>query len=447
MTVPRQVGTRRNALRAAVGARMDLARDLFDELRRLGADGPGITRAPYSERETAAHRLLRETGESLGLETSTDHAQNSYMTLTGRRRDRGPVLMGSHLDSVVCGGNYDGAAGVVAGLVVAIAMRDMGAEPLCGVTAMGIRAEEGDWFGLNHVGTRAALGLLTERELDAKRADTGRRLEEHMAEAGCDLEAIRAGVRALDPAALTAYFELHIEQGPVLEHAGLAVGVVTGIRGNVRAHAARCLGDYAHSGAVPMHLRRDAVMATMELVQALRGEWRAIDADGGDLVLTFGKLHTDLSVHQLSKVPGEVRFTIDTRSIDRAILDRMAERIAFHAERISEAGGARVDLGRIALVEPARMAQFLVDDLKRRAADLGIAAMVMASGAGHDAADFARAGVPTAMVFVRNRNSSHNPAEDMNLDDFRLATELLADAVDAAAGSDTTIDDRPTERN
>jgi N-carbamoyl-L-amino-acid hydrolase len=352
--------------------------------------------------------------------------------------------MGSHLDSVMRGGNYDGAAGVVAGLVVVAAMRDMGAEPQSDVTAMGIRAEEGDWFGLNHVGTRAALGLLTGRELDAKRVDTGRRLEEHMAEVGCDLTALHNGARALDPAALTAYFELHIEQGPVLELAGLSVGVVTGIRGNVRAHDARCLGDYAHSGAVPMHLRRDAVMATAELVQALRGEWRTIDTDGGDLVLTFGKLHTDLQVHQLSKVPGEVRFTIDARSIDRTILDRMAERIAFHAERITETGGARFDLGHIALVEPAHMAQPLVDDLKRRAADLGIAAMVMASGAGHDAADFARAGVPTAMVFVRNRNSSHNPAEDMSLEDFCLGTELLADSVAAAAGSDTAMDDRPT---
>jgi N-carbamoyl-L-amino-acid hydrolase len=444
MTVSRQVGTRRTALRAAVGARMGLARDLFDELRRLGADGPGITRAPYSDRETAAHRLLRGTGESLGLETSTDHAQNSYVTLRGRRHDRGPVLMGSHLDSVVCGGNYDGAAGVVAGLVVAAAMRDVGAEPQCDVTALGIRAEEGDWFGLNHVGTRAALGLLTAHELDAKRVDTGRRLEEHMSEVGCDLTAVQSGARALDPAALTAYFELHIEQGPVLEHAGLPVGLVTGIRGNVRAHDARCLGDYAHSGAVPMHLRRDAVMATTELVQALRGEWRTIDADGGDLVLTFGKLHTDPQVHQLSKVPGEVRFTIDARSIDRAILDRMAERIVFHAERITEAGGARFDLGRIALVEPAHMTQPLVDDLQRRAADLGIAALAMASGAGHDAADFARAGVPTVMVFVRNRHSSHNPAEDMSLEDFRLGTELLADAVAAAAGSDTAMDARPT---
>jgi N-carbamoyl-L-amino-acid hydrolase len=429
----------RYALRAAVQARMELARDVFARLRCIGVDGPGITRAPYGEHESAAHCFIRETGASLGLATRTDHAQNSYVTLPGSEPTRGTVLVGSHLDSVVCGGNYDGAAGVVAGLTVVAAMQDVGFQPDCDITVMGIRAEEGDWFGLNHVGTRAALGLLTARELDAQRADTARKLAEHMVEAGCDLAAIRSGARALDPAALTAFFELHIEQGPVLAYAALPIGVVTAVRGSVRSHAGRCLGSYAHSGAVPMHLRQDAVVATTGLVHALREEWRRIDAEGGDLVLTFGKLYTDHAVHQLSKVPGEVRFTIDARSIDRTTLDRMAGHITSHAARIARESGTVFDLGKLAFVEPVHMTESLVEDLVRRCGDLGIASISMASGAGHDAADFARASVPTAMVFVRNFHGSHNPAEDMSLADFSLATELLADAVAAAAGSNLAV--------
>ena len=423
----------RSRVAAAIPARMGLAQSLFDELFRISADRGGITRAPYGETESAAHGLVGKAGHSLGLAVRTDHAGNTYVTLAGRTPELGPVIMGSHLDSVMCGGNYDGAAGVVAGLVVLAAMLDAGWRPESDVTVMGIRAEEGDWFGLNHIGTRGALGLVTAQDLEAVRADTGWSLAQHMTDAGCDLEAIRAGKRSLSPAAIKAYFELHIEQGPVLENADIPVGIVSGVRGSVRAHAARCLGSYAHSGAVPMSMRQDAVMAVADLVHALRDEWKAVDASSGDLVLTFGKLYTDPAIHQLSKVPGQVSFTIDARSIDPSTLDHMAAVIPQHAARIGQSTGVRFDLGRLARVPPARMDAALVEDLGRRAEVLGIPARVMASGAGHDAVDFANAGVPSAMVFVRNEHGSHNPAEAMALEDFCLGTQLLADAVVAAS--------------
>ncbi|MBM3526331.1 MAG: M20/M25/M40 family metallo-hydrolase, partial [Alphaproteobacteria bacterium] len=250
---------------------------------------------------------------------------------------------------------------------------------------------------------------------------------------GCDVSALRQKKAFIDPKQVAAYFELHIEQGPVLEHEGIPVGVVTGIRGNVRSHKGRCIGAYAHSGAVPQRMRQDAVLATVELASVLEAEWRRIDAEGGDLVLAFGKFFTDTSLHSLSKVPGEISFTIDARSQDTAVIDRMEACIRREAERIAKARGVRFDLEPLARVKPAIMDADFQKRLHAGCRELGIKTMAIPSGAGHDAADFANAGVRTAMIFVRNPNGSHNPAEHMEISDFGLATRLLAWALSQAA--------------
>ncbi|MBI3500019.1 MAG: M20/M25/M40 family metallo-hydrolase [Proteobacteria bacterium] len=215
-------------LNAALRGRMVLAESLFADLRRLSADGVGVTRAPYSEKETAAHDLLAQAARSVGLEVEADFAKNTYLVLRGHDRTRPAVIIGSHLDSVVCGGNYDGAAGVIAGLVTVAAMIDSARRPAIDIKVMAIRAEEGTWFGLDHIGSRAALGELPAEELKALRVDSKRPLRQHMLETGCDLELIQSKKRFLEAGSTRAYFELHIEQGPVLEQAKVPVGIVTG---------------------------------------------------------------------------------------------------------------------------------------------------------------------------------------------------------------------------
>jgi N-carbamoyl-L-amino-acid hydrolase len=411
----------------AVEQNIALAEDLFGQLRENTKDVVGITRPSYGEGEHVAHRLIAEAARSIGLNVKTDYAGNLYITLPGEDRRGHGVITGSHLDSVPRGGNFDGAAGVVAGLVALAALRETGLTPACDVTVMAIRGEEDDWFAVTHIGSRAALGLLPVRELDtARRFDTGRTLAEHIATLGFDVDALRQRRRYLDPARVNGFFELHIEQGPVLEDEGVPVGIVTGIRGNVRTHRARCLGTYAHSGAVPRRLRADAVMAMAEYVHALEREWVRIEAEGGDLVLTFGKFHTDAQVHALTKVPGEVCFSIDARSQAETILDRMEALIRENAEAIGQARKVHLDLGSISRVKPAVMDAGLRARLREGCRELGITAIELPSGAGHDAADFANAGVPTAMIFVRNANGSHNPDEDMDMADFALGTRLLA---------------------
>ncbi|MYE00473.1 MAG: M20/M25/M40 family metallo-hydrolase, partial [Alphaproteobacteria bacterium] len=266
-----------------------LAADLFDELADATHDGVGITRASYGEGEAFAHGAVARAAQSLGLEVETDPACNTYMTLPGADRAASPVLIGSHLDSVAEGGNFDGAAGVVAGLAAIAALRQQGTAPGRDIRVMGIRAEESAWFGTSYIGSRAALGALPAGATEtARRADTGRTLGEHMREAGGDPDALDPPF--LDAARVHSFLEVHIEQGPVLVEQGLPVGVVTGIRGNRRLPAARCLGAYSHCGGMPRRSRQDTVMAVTDLIARLDALWDEREAAGEDFAFTVGKL-------------------------------------------------------------------------------------------------------------------------------------------------------------
>jgi len=411
----------------AVEAAIPFAEDLFRRLRERTRDTVGVTRAAYGEGEQIAHELIAEAAGGLDLEIQTDCAGNLYMTWPGETREGHGVIAASHLDSVPRGGNYDGAAGVIAGLVALDALRREGFAPKRDLSVMAIRAEETGWFSVHHIGSRAALGALPPDELDAaRRADTGRSLAEHMADLGLDVAALREGRRHLDPSRVTAYYELHIEQGPVLEHEGLPVGIVTGIRGNVRAREGRCIGRYDHAGGTPRKLRRDAVMAVAEYIGALESCWDRIEAEGGDLVLTCGRLFTNPDAHTHTKVPGEVNFSLDARSHSEETLDRMEELIRRHAAEIGGRRSVRIDLGPVTRGAVATMDPRLRSILSDGCRALGIDAMEIPSGGGHDAGDFAGAGVPSAMIFLRNPNGSHNPDEDMKMEDFALGASLLA---------------------
>jgi beta-ureidopropionase / N-carbamoyl-L-amino-acid hydrolase len=411
---------------AAVAPDIDLARDMFDSLRANTSAGRGITRATYGAGENFAHGLARRTAESLGLETATDAALNLYMTLPGRRRELPRLMTGSHMDSVPQGGNYDGAAGVVAGLAALSGLRRQGITPERDITVMAIRAEEAAWFNSNYIGSHAAFGRLDPAALAVRRADTGRSLAEHIAEAGGDVGALRRGEAHLRPERVAAFLEVHIEQGPVLDSAGLPVGLVTGIRGCLRHAHASCHGAYAHSGAAPREIRRDAVAATVELIHGLSLHWDEVERAGGDLVFTVGQLNTDPAAAAPSKVAGETRFVLDFRSLDEKVMREASATAERLAAEIGRHHRVRFDLGEGAYSYPA----ILDAKLRRRLGDLagrlGLPVLALASGAGHDSAVFTAFGVPSAMIFIRNAHGSHNPDEAMEIEDFAAATQLLA---------------------
>lgn len=418
-------------LATAVDAAMPFAESLFETVREKTADAIGVSREPYGAGEQIAIDMIVEAGRSLDLEIESDPYGNVYLTAAGQDRTAPGWLIGSHVDSVPKGGNYDGYAGVVAGLTALAAFHRDGVTPPCDVTVMGIRAEElSSWYGGyhdGHIGSRAALAILPPSELDtATHSSTGRTLREHMRDAGVDPDAVKTGTPYLDRTRYRGYLELHIEQGPVLEQKAIPVGVVTAIRGAARARSCRCIGAYTHSGAVPHEYRSDAVMATVELIHELDLEWTRVRDSGGDLVFTVGKLFTDAQHHALTKVPGESNFAIDLRSQDEPTLKRMAALTQSLAGSIGERRRVSFDLSPFSLQRPAAMDAGFRASLIQGCAALAIPAMEIPSGAGHDAQDFAHAGFRSAMIFVRNANGSHNPDEQMDMNDFALGTRLLA---------------------
>lgn len=410
---------------------MALAARLFDILVANTKDSAGFTRASYGDGEQFAYELMAKTAHEAGLLVDSDVAGNMYLTLKGRDPDEGTFLVGSHVDTVPQGGNFDGAAGVIAGVAILTAWKRAGFAPSGDVTVIVIRAEESTWFPYSYIGSKAALGLLPPAALDIPRADTGRTLSQHMEELGFEPKAVARGETRWTPHNLRGYVELHIEQGPVLTGRGIPVALVTGIRGSFRYRDARILGEYGHSGAVPREYRRDAVVAAADFVSQLDREWVRLEGEGHDLTVTIGKLFTDAQQHAFSKIAGEIGICIDVRSHSRPTLDLMKTYVDRLAEETSRRHGVRFELGPLTGSEPAMMDPRLLDIFTNAAAQLDVPHIQMASGAGHDAATFAHFGIPSAMIFVRNQHGSHNPDEAMEMADFELATRVLAQGIAA----------------
>jgi len=405
----------------AIQPDLDLAASLFDALSQATRRGRGIVRDSYGDGEQAAHDRVRTAAATAGLEIAVDPIGNLSMTLPGRDRALPKVIVGSHLDSVPQGGNFDGAAGVVAGVCALPALSQARFVPEFDLTVMAIRAEESAWFDIAYLGSAGAFGLLDPECLSITRSDNGRSLEATLLERGFDAQAIRERRRLLDPARIRAYLELHIEQGPTLVARGLPAAVVSGIRGCKRFRNALCLGEYAHSGAVDRPYRHDAVAATVALLHHMEQVWLQQQRSGADLVLTSGELYTDPALHGPSKIAGRTQFVLDLRSLSDATLAALAQEARAAAARIGAEYRVQFELGATSDSPAAVM------DSRLRAKLMGLLAQPfeMPSGAGHDAAVFTKVGIPSAMIFVRNHNGSHNADEAMSLDDFAVGARAL----------------------
>ena len=420
-------------------ARRDLAASLFSELHAMSYDGVGISRETYGPLETQAMQIMERLAHSNQLETEWDAAQNLIIRLPGRDPGLPVAATGSHLDSVPQGGNFDGAAGVIASFMGLLAAKQYG-EPLRTIELFVLRGEESAWYGGPcYFGSRAMFGKLTTSDLDSKHRDSGTTLAQNMARAGADMQLIRAGTALPAAARIHSWIELHIEQGPVLIAKDKPVGIVTGIRGNVRHRRVVCRGEAAHSGAVPRWLRHDAVLAMSELLMRIDEHWRALLEYGEDLVVTSGIVETNPETHAVSRVPGEVSFALEYRSQDERTLASFGRLVQSECKDIAIKRGVTFDIGPAVYTEPAKMSGDYVAIASAAAEQAGIEHEIMPSGAGHDSAVFANNGVPSTMIFVRNENGSHNPHEAMDLPDFFDAAEVLGRALIAAANASEEI--------
>jgi N-carbamoyl-L-amino-acid hydrolase len=402
-----------------------LARRLFDTLARETADPPGVTRVGFGEGERFAHDLLIKEATALDFEATHDAAGNLFLTQPGQDRS-GTIYIGSHVDTVPHGGNYDGAAGVIAGLAAQAIFHAAGVLPPFDITVLALRAEESCWFPHSYIGSKTALGIFDGKLLDVlKRSDNGRTLADHMRDGGFDPEAVRRGESKIDRRRAVAYLEPHIEQAPVLVFEKLPVGIVTGIRGSFRYRTAKCIGAYAHSGAMPREYRKDAAAATGELILRMDELWADLLTSGRDLTVTFGEVMTNPEQHGFSKVAGEVHICLDVRSQDKETLEAVRGRLLAIANDIAHRRHVHFEWGELTGSTPAVMSKPLQDMMATAAGQAGVPYRVMASGAGHDAATFALEGIPTAMIFIRNQNGSHNPDEAMEMADFDQALSVL----------------------
>ncbi len=397
----------------------------FADIYEISRDNHGVSRPAFSATESEVLNYLSRLAQSTELAISRDQGQNLIVSLEEDTDADKFVLIGSHVDSVPMGGNYDGLAGVLAGFACLIKAKTQGIRFTRPVKVIAMRGEESAWFGPCYIASRALMGTLDETELAFTHRGDGRSLADHMNDVGIDLRSIRAGQPLMDKSQILEYIELHIEQGPLLLGMNLSTAVVSGIRGNVRYKNIRCIGEAGHSGAVPRAFRRDPVLAVAHFLSRLDDSWLTILQKGDDLVLTSGIVCTDPERHALSRIAGELNFSLDVRSQSADVLTLMSNLIAEEIDSISDERGVQFYLGEKTQTPPALMDTALVNALNQATSRLGFKPKSMASGGGHDAAVFANAGVPSAMVFVRNQNGSHNPNEDMDIDDFLIGTSII----------------------
>jgi beta-ureidopropionase / N-carbamoyl-L-amino-acid hydrolase len=403
---------------------MPEAEKLFEELCALSGDGPGVTRAAYTPSESAALDFVERVAEKYQLHAARDPAANLVISIPGQAPLLPFVFVGSHLDSVPHGGNYDGAAGVIAGLLCLIRLRLEGKVPPRGINVLALRGEESPWFETACLGSRALFGELAG-DLARHHRSTGLSLREHLKAVGANLDLIASSRKLVEPDQIAAYYELHIEQGPVMVERNVPVAIVSGIRGILRFPSISCFGEEGHSGAVPRELRRDAVSAVVDLLHRIDSHWIKFLEQNLDLVITSGVLSTPSQNHSPSRIAGEITFSLDVRSIDLEVLENIRALIRAEMEIVQRERQVRFKIGTEYLTPPEKMDSTLRARLTEFAERYEIPYIELASGSGHDAMVFARNRIPSAMIFVRNEHGSHNPNETMSMSDFLQACELL----------------------
>ena len=395
--------------------------DLADALARHSDDPDRLTRLYLSPAHRAATEAVRGLMEAAGLEARIDAVGN----VVGRRGpSESPVLIvGSHIDTVVDAGRYDGNLGVLAGLVAVEELARRGAPLPFALELIAFGDEENVRFPTAFSTSNALAGRYDPAWLD-RVDDRGVRLADALSAFGGDPARIPGLARR--PVDLVGYLEVHIEQGPVLEARGAPLGIVTAIAGITRARA-RVTGEAGHAGTVPMAMRRDAVAAAAEMILAIEGLAR----ERPGTVATVGRVESRPGA--VNVIAGAVDFTLDARAPVDDERRALVTAIARACEAIAARRGLAFALEPFMDLSATPMDGRLMGALETGARALDLDPPALPSGAGHDAAAMATV-CPAAMLFVRCRGGvSHNPAESVTAADAGLAVRALVGAIEALA--------------
>jgi beta-ureidopropionase / N-carbamoyl-L-amino-acid hydrolase len=382
---------------------------LRDTIERLSVYGrpaggtftDGVSRVAYSDADVAARLFVMDLIRAAGLAPRVDPAGNIIARRAGVGADRPPILFGSHIDSVPNGGNFDGPLGSLAALEVLRTLGERGVGTTHPLELVIWSNEEGVAYGNGLSGSRAAAGELLDGELDqvwngVKKAEAIRRI-------GGD--PTRLGEARRPPGSIHGYVELHVEQGGTLDQAGIPLGIVEGIVA-IDRYEAVIRGTPNHAGTTPMPDRHDALVAASQLVLAVRD---IVTREPGRQVGTVGQLA--VSPNAPNVVPGLVRQTIELRDLSREKLARLAEAIGARAREIAATTRTEIAISLTSRHDAAFAAPAIQSAIETAARELGLAALRLPSGAGHDAQMMARLG-PMGMIFVPSVGGiSHSPKE------------------------------------
>jgi len=393
-----------------------IRRDVLSFSKFVSPGEPGYTRISFSREDLQARdhaiRLMKEAC----LEVRVDPAGN----IIGRREGRGKrpaILTGSHLDTVRGGGRFDGISGVAAGIEVARRLEEEAIETLHPLEFVVYLAEEPSPFGLSTIGSRAMAGKLSEDLLTSAKDSQGRSLGAAIEEIGG--RPARIGDAKRSRGDLLACLELHIEQGPVLQSRGIAIGVVTGIVGIARGNI-EVLGTMGHSGTTPMGDRKDALAAGSEVVLALEKICRGSEGAVG----TIGKV--GVLPNSLNVIPGEVHLGMEIRGPNEELLHQRAFRFREEIDRIIQKRGVDIHFDIAVTSKPVLFHTGIVDRIVSVCETMQISYLKMPSGAGHDTQHVAEI-APGGMVFVPSKDGrSHCGEEWTEFEDICLGTEVLA---------------------
>jgi N-carbamoyl-L-amino-acid hydrolase len=390
---------------------------LWDSLMTLAKIGGtakgGVCRLALTDLDKQGRDLVTQWGREAGLEITTDKIGNVFMRRKGRDPSRAPIVCGSHIDTQPTGGKFDGNYGVLAGLEVVRTLNDRGIETEAPIEVAFWTNEEGSRFVPVMMGSGVFAGAFSLETAYAAKDTAGKTVKDELERIGY------AGSEEPGKHPIGAYFEAHIEQGPVLEDAGVTIGVVTGVLG-LRWYDCVVQGMEAHAGPTPMGLRKDALQVATRIMQETVAIAHRYPPYGRG---TVG--YVQVFPNSRNVIPGQVKFSVDLRNVDSARLDAMDGEIRAFVAKTAEETGLKISIEQVSYFPPCPFEAGCVRAVDEGARSFGYSVMDVVSGAGHDAVYMARL-APAGMIFVPCKDGiSHNEIEDARPEHIEAGCNVL----------------------
>ncbi|MEK4443555.1 allantoate amidohydrolase [Niallia sp. FSL K6-0077] len=396
--------------------------ELLNNMNQYNSGTKGITRVAFTNEEQACSHAFMRLCKNEGLEIRMDYCGNIIARREGKQKNLPPVVIGSHLDTVYQGGKYDGVVGVTAGLEVIKRLNEQNLETEHPIEIISFACEESSRFGVSTVGSKAMAGTLQKEKYRHLKDKDGITFEKALSLCALRFDQLDLASRATER--FQAFFELHIEQGPILMNTNKKIGIVTGVAAPVR-FIIEVKGAASHSGTTPMNMRKDALLGASELALAL--EEAAKEEQHNGTVATIGVLSIPMGA--MNVVPGTVEMKVDIRSTSTASRNKVLTALLKKMEDVQERRGLTITSQEISKEEPVQLSKELTLQIEKICLEKKLPYQWMQSGAGHDAMNMTSFG-PVGLIFIPSLNGiSHHPDEHTDLDDILIGIDVLEAAV------------------